>query len=44
MREELYKELHDLHVRVKLLEERAKKWLPYLLPLYRSYRAGYPAY
>ena len=25
MREELYKELHDLHVRVKLLEERAKK-------------------
>ena len=26
MREELYKELHDLHVRVKLLEERAKKW------------------
>jgi hypothetical protein len=27
MREELYKELHDLHVRVKLLEERSKaKW------------------
>ena len=25
LREELYKELHDLHVRVKLLEERAKK-------------------
>ena len=25
MREELYKELHDLHVRVKLLEERSKK-------------------
>ena len=25
MREELYKELHELHVRVKLLEERAKK-------------------
>lgn len=25
MREELYKEIHDLHVRVKLLEERAKK-------------------
>ena len=25
MREELYKELHDLHVRVKLLEERNKK-------------------
>jgi hypothetical protein len=25
MREELYKELHDLHVRVKLLEERGKK-------------------
>jgi hypothetical protein len=24
MREELYKELHDLHVRVKLLEERSK--------------------
>jgi hypothetical protein len=25
MREELYKEIHELHVRVKLLEERAKK-------------------
>jgi hypothetical protein len=25
MREDLYKELHDLHVRVKLLEERGKK-------------------
>jgi len=25
MREELYKELHELHVRVKLLEERSKK-------------------
>jgi hypothetical protein len=25
MREELYKELHDLHVRVKLIEERNKK-------------------
>lgn len=25
MREELYKEIHDLHVRVKLLEERQKK-------------------
>lgn len=25
MREELYKEIHDLHVRVKLLEERMKK-------------------
>jgi hypothetical protein len=25
MREEVYKEIHDLHVRVKLLEERAKK-------------------
>lgn len=25
MREELYKELHDLHVRVKLIEERQKK-------------------
>ena len=25
MREELYKELYDLHVRVKLLEERNKK-------------------
>jgi hypothetical protein len=25
MREELYKEIHDLHVRVKLLEERTKK-------------------
>ena len=25
MREEVYKELHDLHVRVKLMEERAKK-------------------
>mgnify|MGYP003333683552 CR=1 FL=1 len=25
MREEIYKELHDLHVRVKLLEERGKK-------------------
>ena len=25
MREELYKELHELHVRVKLLEERGKK-------------------
>jgi hypothetical protein len=25
MREEIYKEVHDLHVRVKLLEERAKK-------------------
>jgi hypothetical protein len=25
MREELYREIHDLHVRVKLLEERAKK-------------------
>jgi hypothetical protein len=25
MREELYKELHDLHVRVKLFEERSKK-------------------
>jgi hypothetical protein len=24
MREELYKEIHDLHVRLKLLEERAK--------------------
>jgi hypothetical protein len=28
MREELYKEIHDLHVRVKLLEERSKKWMP----------------
>jgi hypothetical protein len=26
MREELYKEIHELHVRVKLLEERSKKW------------------
>jgi hypothetical protein len=25
MREDIYKELHDLHVRVKLIEERAKK-------------------
>jgi hypothetical protein len=25
MREEIYKEIHDMHVRVKLLEERAKK-------------------
>jgi hypothetical protein len=25
MREELYKEVHDLHVRVKLIEERNKK-------------------
>jgi len=25
MREELYKEIHELHVRVKLLEERTKK-------------------
>lgn len=25
MREEIYKEVHDLHVRVKLLEERTKK-------------------
>jgi len=25
MREEIYKEVHDLHVRVKLLEERLKK-------------------
>jgi hypothetical protein len=25
MREELYRELHDLHVRVKLLEEKSKK-------------------
>ena len=25
MREEIYREIHDLHVRVKLLEERAKK-------------------
>jgi hypothetical protein len=25
MREELYKEIHDLHVRVKLIEERSKK-------------------
>lgn len=25
MREELYKEIHDLHVRVKLLEEKARK-------------------
>jgi len=25
MREELYKEIHELHVRVKLLEERSKK-------------------
>jgi hypothetical protein len=24
IREEIYKEIHDLHVRVKLLEERAK--------------------
>jgi hypothetical protein len=24
-REELYKEIHELHVRVKLLEERTKK-------------------
>ena len=24
-REEIYKDIHDLHVRVKLLEERAKK-------------------
>ena len=24
-REEIYKEIHDLHVRLKLLEERAKK-------------------
>jgi len=44
MREELYKELHDLHVRVKLLEERGKKWLPYLLPLYRSCQVDYLAY
>jgi hypothetical protein len=26
MREEIYKEVHDLHVRVKLIEERTKKW------------------
>jgi hypothetical protein len=44
MREELYKELHDLHVRVKLLEERGKKWLPYLLPLYPSCQGVYPVY
>lgn len=25
LREELYKEVHDLHVRVKLIEERTKK-------------------
>ena len=25
MREELYKEIHDLHVRVKLIEEKQKK-------------------
>jgi len=25
MREELYKEIHELHVRVKLIEERTKK-------------------
>ena len=25
LREELYKEIHELHVRVKLLEERSKK-------------------
>ena len=25
MKEEVYKELHELHVRVKLLEERSKK-------------------
>jgi hypothetical protein len=25
MREEIYKEVHDLHVRVKLIEERTKK-------------------
>ena len=25
MRKELYKEIHELHVRVKLLEERSKK-------------------
>ncbi len=25
IREEIYKELHELHVRVKLLEERSKK-------------------
>jgi hypothetical protein len=25
MREEIYKELHDIHVRVKLIEERQKK-------------------
>jgi hypothetical protein len=24
-REEIYKDIHDLHVRVKLLEERSKK-------------------
>jgi hypothetical protein len=25
MREEIYKEIHDLHVRLKLMEERSKK-------------------
>lgn len=25
MREEIYREIHDLHVRVKLIEEKAKK-------------------
>jgi hypothetical protein len=25
MREEMYREIHDIHVRVKLLEERTKK-------------------
>jgi hypothetical protein len=25
MREEMYKEIHDLHVRLKLIEERSKK-------------------
>jgi hypothetical protein len=25
MREEIYKEIHDMHVRVKLIEERTKK-------------------
>ena len=43
LKAELHREIQDLHVRVKLLEERAKKWLPYLLPLYRSYQADYLA-
>ena len=26
MKEDIYKDIHDLQVRLKLLEERAKKW------------------